>query len=101
MVLAHYMIDHLTNRERFSAATRRVFGDKPVEATVGVVRCLLLRHVERKPVTFRQRRPSGPSVVSLSILRASVKDDNQRAFWRKTFGDKRIHPQVTRVGAEA
>ena len=62
-VVADHPRDHLPDRTGLAAAARGVFRIEPVEAAIGVVRRLLLRHQQREPIVFCQRRPAGAEIV--------------------------------------
>jgi hypothetical protein len=79
---------------------RGVFRIEPVEAALGIVRSLLLRHQQRKSIVFCQRRPAGPHIVTGGGLAAAMQNDHESGRLREMIGNEREHPELARIGAK-
>jgi len=101
VMIGGHFFDHLPDRAGLALVARDVFRVEPVEAGVGVVGRLLLRHQERKAVTLRQRRPAGAEIIAGGALAAAVQYHDQRGPARQVRRHVRKHLQAARIGAES
>ncbi len=99
MIGAHAR-DHLPDRCGLALTARDVVGVEPVEAAIGVVGELLLRHQQRKAAVLRQRRPAGAEIITSGGLAAAVQHDHERARLLQVSRHKRKHAQVSGIGPE-
>jgi hypothetical protein len=98
-VIADHGLDHLPDRHRLAPVALDVAGEEPVEALVGIVGWLLLRHQEHESITVREGRPAGTEVIDRCVLGAAMQNDHQRSL--RLRRDIFEHAQPAGIRSEA
>jgi len=92
--------DHLADGSRLALAARNIAGTEPVETGIGVVRRLLFGHQQGKPVSLRERRPSGAEIVPRRGLATAMQHNDQGRRGLEMPRHESEHPQRAGIGAE-